>query len=642
MRKRLFQVRKLTCSFKIQRLGIIMKVMSFSFPVSSSPSPTPPAYDLQLHKFSFIDRLKTCKSLEELRQIHTQIIKSNFHQTQLLYTTIISSCSVFHTSYPDYALSAFQHLLNPTIDDYNAIIRCFSNSKSNSLDGFLLYNEMLRNGLIPNNFTIPFLLKACALSRAIREGMQIHAQSIKLGLVLDVYVKNTLMRVYAVCGVIEAVRKVFDGSPQSDLVSWTTLIQGYVKMGFAQEGIQAFFDMCETNLQADEMTIVIVLSACARLGDPHLGKRIHSYLNENKLNRDVFVGNALVDMYLKCGDVELAHKVFNEMRMKNVVSWNSMISGLTQQGEYKEALSVFRKMQNIGVKPDSVTLVGVLNSCANLGVLEMGKWLHAYMDMNQIRADGFIGNALVDMYTKCGSIDEAFKVFEGMRHKDVYTFTAMIVGFAMNGQGLSALDLFSEMPKMGIKPDEVTFVGVLSACSHLGLVEEGLKHFESMSTVYNLVPQAEHYGCVVDLFGRSGLVREAEEFVRNMPVEPDEFIWGALLSSCRLHGYVELGRSVMEELIKIEPEKDGAYILMSNLYSSANRWGDALQVRKIMKQRRMKKIPGCSSIELGGVVYEFQKGDKSHPKSKEIYLLLDDITNHIKDYGHSMLANVLS
>ncbi|XP_059651741.1 pentatricopeptide repeat-containing protein At1g08070, chloroplastic-like [Cornus florida] len=620
---------------KIHGIG---KLMSFS----SSFFTTPHAHNFNFQNFSLLHTLESCKSIRQLKQIHSQIIKTSPNLlTQFIYSKILSICSVSPDTDLSYAHSIFAQLSHPNITSYNAIIRCFSGTKNdtNPLNVLLLYRELLTKGLVPDNYTYPFLLKACAQSRALRLGKLVHAHAIKNGLVLDVYVMNTLMRLYAVCGIIGGVQKVFDESSQRDLVSWTTLIQGYVKMGFWKEGIRVFLEMCEVKLRADEMTMVIVLSACANIGDLSLGRKIHSYIHDNNVKLDVYIGNALVDMYLKCGDVGFARKVFNEMPLKNVVSWNSMISGLAQQGEFKEALDVFRKMQSRGVKPDDVTLVAVLNSCANLGLLELGKWIHTYVDKNRIKADGFIGNALVDMYAKCGSIDEAFRVFEGMKCRDVYTYTAMIVGLAMHGQGKRALDLFFEMPKVGVEPDGVTFVGVLTACSHEGLAEEGYEHFEDMTRVYNLEPQTEHYGCMVDLLGRAGLISEAEEFIANMPIEPDAFVWGALLGACRIHGKVELAESVMENLVKVEPEKDGAYILMSNIYSSANRWRDALKLRKAMKGRNMKKTPGCSSIEVNGKVHEFRKGDKAHPKAEEIYILLDEMRSHLKDGGHLTLSD---
>ena len=567
-----------------------------------------------------------------------------FPETQLPFSTkLCALCTQSFLIDPRYALSLLAQLRTPDLPLYNAIIRGLSISNNGSIEGLVVYKEMLSKGIVPDNYTIPFVLKACAESGAVREGEEVHGQAIKMGLASDVYVSNTLMRMYAVCYVIRSARKVFDLSPQRDLVSWTTMIQVYVKTGFAREGIGLFFEMYRENLQADGMTLVIVLSACARLGGLRLGRKLHRYIISNSnVNLDVFVGNALVDMYLKCGAANFARKVFQEMPVKNVVSWNSMISGLAQKGEFKESLSMFRKMQRLGVKPDDVTLVAVLNSCANLGVLELGKWVHAYIDRYQIKADGFIGNALVDMYAKCGSLDQAYWVFQGMNHKDVYSYTAMIVGFAMHGQGGKALELFSEMPKMGIQPDEVTFVGVLTACSHVGLVEEGRKYFENMSIIYNLRPQLEHYGCMVDLLGRAGLINEAEEFIRKMPIEPDAFVLGALLGACKIHGKVEIGERVMKKIEKIEPRKDGAYVLMSNIYSSANRWRDALKLRKAMKERNLMKTPGCSSIELDGVIHEFQKGDKSHPNTKEIYKLLGEITNHLKNSGLLPHTSLLS
>ncbi|XAR63337.1 hypothetical protein NMG60_11023243 [Bertholletia excelsa] len=588
--------------------------MSFSSSYSSSCIAC--ASYINSREISILHRLQSCKSTREIKQLQSYIIKTiPALQTQLIYSKIVSACSLCSDSDPGYVNSIFRQISDPTITLYNAIIRCFSGCKNgkDSLTAFLLYGDLLARGLVPDNYTYPFVLRACAQSRALREGEVVHAHVIKNGLIFDLYVINTLIRMYAVCGFIGAAQKIFDESTRRDLVSWTTLIQGYVKVGFWKEGVKSFLDMCENGFEADEMTMVTVLSACASLGDITLGRKIHRYMHDHKVNVDVFVGNALVDMYLKCGDPDLARKVFNEMPVKNVVSWNSMILGLARQGEFKEALQVFRKMQRHGVKPDDVTLVGVLNSSANLGMLELGKWHW-----------------------------EAVGVFNCMKYKDVYSYTALIVGLAMHGQGQKALDLFNEMPKMGIKPDDVTYVGVLMACSHVGLVEEGRKHFSDMSTVYDLEPQTEHYGCMVDLLGRAGLMSEAEDFIKSMPIEPDAFVWGALLGACRIHGKVELAETIMEKLVKIEPERDGAYVLMSNIYSSANKWRDAIKLRKEMKERKMKKTPGCSSIELDGVVHEFRKGDKSHPQTKEIYVLLDEMMIHLKSAGQWVCTDAFS
>lgn len=577
-------------------------------------------------------RLESSKSVGQLKQFHAFIIKTGSpqHQTQILYDKIISLSRGNEIE----NLS----LQNPQVYLYNFIIQCLSNA--NPLEAIALYREMLIKGLLPNTYTLPYVLKACWQSQSLRVGQQVHAYSMKTALLSNVYVFNTLMRLYAVCGLIKAVHKLFHfrqhPQAQRDLVSWTTLIQAYVKMDYPTEAILSFFDMCQANIRPDGMILVIVLSACSKLGDLSLGIKIHRYITDNHFNLspDVFIHNALIDMYLKCGNIPSARKVFDEMPVKNVVSWNSMIAGLTHRGQFKEALDIFRRMQGLGLKPDDFTLVCVLNSCANIGWLELGKWVHTYLDKNHINTDGFIGNALVDMYAKCGRIDQAFGVFRSMKCRDVYSYTAMIVGLAIHGKAWKALDIFSEMSQVGIEPDEVTFVGVLSACSHAGLVEEGCKHFLDMSRVYNLQPQTEHYGCMVDLFGRAGLIREALDLIKSMPLVPDAFVWGALLGACKIHAKVELAEIVMENLVRFEPEGDGAYILMTNIYSSKNRWKEALKLRKKMKERKVKKTPGCSLVEVYGEFYEFRKGDKSHPKTLEIYKLLDEIMHQSKNHGY--------
>ncbi|CAK7344757.1 unnamed protein product [Dovyalis caffra] len=619
-----------------------MATLSSSTPFSASK--TPQAHNLNSSReFSLLSKLHSCKSVSQLKQIHAFIIKTPKTSTHHIYAKklIYSLLQLQHSFSPNdknltYAYSLVKQWEKPDVYAYNAIIqRLSSTSSKNSMQSFHLYQEMLIKGIFPDAYTIPYVLKACSQSLALREGQQIHSHCIKMLFVENVYVNNTLMRLYAVCGMLDAVEKLFEQGPVRDLVSWTTLIQAYLKMGFPKDAVLAFFRMCQTNLRPDNKMLVVVLSACSRLGDLSLGRKIHEYMDHLKVNvnSDVFLGNALVDMYLKCREAGLARQMFDKMPVKNVVSWNSMISGLAHQGQFKEALDVFRWMQKVGLKPDDVTLVAVLNSCANLGMLELGKWVHAYIDKSHIKADGFIGNALVDMYAKSGSIDQAFGVFQAMKFRDVYSYTAMIVGLAMHGEVESALNIFSEMPRMGIRPDEVTFVGVLSACSHAGLVKEGWRYFEDISKVYNLEPQAEHYGCVVDLLGRAGLISEAQQFIQNMPIAPDAFVWGALLGACKMYAKVELGENIMEKLLEVEPRKDGAYTLMSNMYSSANRWRDALKWRKAMKERKIKKTPGCSSIEVDGLVHEFRKGEKAHPKVKELYKLLEAMNGHLRNYG---------
>nr|XP_025886909.1 pentatricopeptide repeat-containing protein At1g08070, chloroplastic isoform X1 [Solanum lycopersicum]XP_025886912.1 pentatricopeptide repeat-containing protein At1g08070, chloroplastic isoform X1 [Solanum lycopersicum]XP_025886913.1 pentatricopeptide repeat-containing protein At1g08070, chloroplastic isoform X1 [Solanum lycopersicum] len=580
---------------------------------------------------SVFPKLHTSKSIKKFNYLITKT-SSLQHTQQPLYAKIIFLCS---SSIPSkdmsYIHSLFTQIYEPDIDVYNSIMRCVLSTKckENALLGFVMYVEMMCKGLDLDKYTYPLVIKACVELRELRYGRLVHAHVIKNGFALDLYVVNNLMRLYGVCGCVGSVRKVFDRSPVRDLVSWTILIQGYVDNGYWKEGVDLFFEMVDDGLRADERMMVVVISACAKLGDSRLGKKLHKYVQSHKLNFDVFLGNALVDMYLKCGERDVALDVFREMPMRNVISWNTVISGLAQRREFKQALSAFIEMQDQGVKPDENTLVGVLNCCSSLGALEVGKWVHRYIDRNRIQLAGFVGNALVDLYAKCGSMDDALRVFGSMATKDVYSYTSVIVGLATHGKARMALKFFYEMLDIGIKPNEVTFVGVLTACSHGGLVEEGHNFFTDMWRVHKLKPRIEHYGCMVDLLGRAGLIDEAMEFVKHMPIEPDASIWGSILAACRIQGKVELAEHVTEILVNMESEKDGTYTLMSNTYASVSKWKDALEVRKAMKRQKIKKVPGCSSIELDGVVSEFRRCDKAHPRSKDIYAMVEQLTFHL-------------
>ncbi|CAL9773973.1 unnamed protein product [Musa acuminata subsp. burmannicoides] len=594
--------------------------MAFS-PSALSPS-TPP---LQLpHK------LDTIRSMDELKQIQAAILKTPSLQSPPLLAKILSFCALSSSPHIAHARSLLAHIDNPSLLMYNTVFHSLSRTNRSLVSiSIMFYEDMLEKDLRPDSFTFPYLLKLFANSQALQAGEALHAHAIKMGLDANVYVRNNLMSLYAVCGEVRSIQKLFDGFPEKDLVSWTTLISGYTKAGLAKKAVKVFEEMMSENLRADGVTMVAVLSACAELGDLELGRNLHRYIGARQIDMDVFVGNALVDMYSKCGDVDSAYQLFNEMPVRNVVSWNSIISGLVNNKEFKQALELFRQMQRQGIEPDAFTLVGVLNSCASLGALELGQWVHAYINRNGIEADGITGNALVDMYSKCGRIDRAMEVFGGMAHKDVYTYTSMIVGLAMHGRGEEALELFAAMSSAGVKPNEVTFVGVLSACSHAGLVDVGLRHFESMSAVYGLVPQIEHYGCVVDMFGRAGRLDKAQDLISSMPMEPDAFIWGSLLGACRNHGDVALGETVAKLLLDVEPQEEGAYVLMSNLYTAGNRRSDGLRMRKAMRANKVRKTPGCSLIEIDGVIHEFRKGEELHPQAKEVYAMVDEFAHRL-------------
>lgn len=367
-----------------------------------------------------------------------------------------------------------------------------------------------------------------------------------------------------------------------------------------------------------------------------MGEGIHGVVCKQEFELNSVVGNALMDMYVKCECLEAAKRVFDEIPQRDIMSWTSMISGLVRCKRPKEALELFRIMQVSGVEPDKVVLATVLSACASLGALDYGRWVHEYIERRGIESDAHIGTAMVDMYAKCGCLDTALQTFHGMHNKNVYSWNALLGGLAMHGRGEEALDHFTQMVKAGMRPNEVTFLAVFSACCHSGLVEEGRRYFDDMTGVYNLAPKIEHYGCMVDLLGRAGLLREALDLVRAMPMQPDVLIWGAMLSACKAHGDVKLSRQILGNLLELRSHDSGVYVLLSNIFATNDRWEDATRLRRLMKAKGIRKAPGSSVVEVNGQTHEFLAGDSDHSQHGEIYVVLDILMKAVHLEGYAL------
>lgn len=348
--------------------------------------------------------------------------------------------------------------------------------------------------------------------------------------------------------------------------------------------------------------------------------------------------NSLITANVKLGLIENARKLFDEAPERNVISWSTMINGYVKCGEYREAIGLFREMQLLemdGVRPNEFTMSSVLSACGRLGALEHGKWVHAYIDRCGMKVDVVLGTALIDMYAKCGSIERARCVFSELgSSKDVMAWSAMISGLAMHGHREECLGLFSQMQDCGVRPNAITFLGVLCACVHAGLVNEGRQYFKRMSEEFGITPLIQHYGCIVDLYGRAGLIEEAWDVVKSMPMKPDVLVWGALLSGSRMCGNIEMCEFAIKQLIELEPMNSGAYVLLSNVYAKMGRWDAVRCVRGLMEAKGIKKVPGCSLVEVEGVLHEFFVGDESHPESRDIYLMLGEIMRRLKMEGY--------
>ncbi|CAM0876980.1 unnamed protein product [Alopecurus aequalis] len=580
-------------------------------------------------------------ALRDVPQLHAALLKSGELTTSpesfrsFLEATALPSpaTSPAHLSY---AVRLFRLGPHPPLSAplYNILIRAFFRA-GHPEDALHLFVEMLGAAdVCPDQHTIANTVKSCARMYALATGCGIQAYAVKRGFMVDRFVLNSLIHMYASCGDTVAAQVLFNTVEEKGVVTWNAMIAGYFKNGDWKEVAEMFKGMLDVQAPFDEVTLVSVATACGRIGDAKLGGWIGVYAEEKGMVRNRNLATALVDMFAKCGELDKARGMFDRMHSRDVVAWSAMISGYTQADRCQEALTIFSEMQATNVNPNDVTLVSVLSACAVLGALETGKWVHSYIRRKGLPLTVTLGTALVDFYAKCGCIEDAAKAFESMPLRNSWTWTALIKGMASNGRGREALEVFSSMREADIEPTDVTFIGVLLACSHSCLVEDGRRYFESMTQDYGIPPRIEHYGCMVDLLGRAGLIDEAYQFIRNMPIEPNAVVWRALLSACTVHKNVEIGEEALKQIIPLDPCHSGNYVLLSNTYASVGQWKDAAMIRNEMKERGVEKIPGCSLIELDGTIFEFFAEDCDHPQSREIYEKVDEVIENIKMAGY--------
>ncbi|XP_038889932.1 pentatricopeptide repeat-containing protein At4g38010 [Benincasa hispida] len=573
-------------------------------------------------KWVLLHSVEDCKNLRIFRQIHAQLVTSGLVCDDFVTSKVIEFFANF-VEYGDYACDYLkQGSTRLGSFPFNSLINGYVGELPQL--AVSVYRRMVRDGFVPDMFTFPVLLKACSNFSGSREGRQIHGVVVKLGLLADHYVQNSLICCYGACGDFSCAGRVFDEMLVRDVVSWNSLISGFMKVGHFDEAISLFFRM---DVEPSIATLVSVLAACARKGDLCMGKGIHGVI-ERRFKLNLILGNAMLDMYVKNGCLYEAKKIFDELPTRDIVSWTIMITGLVQSDHPKESLELFSMMRTLGINPDAIILTSVLSACSSLGTLDFGTWVHEYINQRRIKWDVHIGTAIVDMYAKCGCIEMALQIFYNMPKKNTFTWNALLCGLAMHGLVYEALNLFEVMIKSGVKPNEVTFLAILTACCHSGLVNEGRKYFNNMSSqLYNLLPKLEHYGCMIDLFCRAGLLEEAVELARTMPMKPDVLIWGVLLNACKTVGNVDLSHHIRDYILELDPEDSGVFVLLSNISATNERWSDVIRLRRLMKDRGVEKAPGSSVIEVDGKAHEFVAGDISHLQTKEIYKLLSLINS---------------
>ncbi|VVA33697.1 PREDICTED: pentatricopeptide [Prunus dulcis] len=517
---------------------------------------------------------------------------------------------------------------------WNFMIRGYACNEC-SLKALVLYREMLSFGQKADNFTYPFVLKACGDLLLGETGRRVHSEVVVSGLESDIYVANALLAMYSKFGDMGLARMLFDRMLERDLISWNTMISGYVKNNNPRKALEVFEEMGKAGLKADGTTLLGILSACAELLALKLGKEIHAYVVRKSVEiHNEFLTNSLIEMYCNCKSLAYSRRLFDGVKLKDTVSWNSMIRGYEQNGDAFESLRLFCRMIMEGAEVDEVTIITILGACDQINALQFGMSVHSCLVKKGFGANIIVGTALIDMYSKCGSLSCSRRVFDEIPRKNLVAWSAMISGYGAHGRGEEAISCYHELVANNFTPDEGVLTSVLSACSHAGLVNEGKHIFNRMTIEYNVKPGLAHYSCLVDLLGRAGHVDEAYELIKTMEVKPSSDIWAAFLSACRLHKNVKLAEVSAQKVFEMHPKGVGSYICLSNIYASEKRWDDVERVRAMVRSKGLKKPPGCSFVEVDKMVHRFLVGDKSHPQTHDVYAKLKELNLRLTEAGY--------
>ncbi|KAL5708398.1 hypothetical protein ACHQM5_019197 [Ranunculus cassubicifolius] len=599
------------------------KVPTFQHPLSS------------LQCGSLLQSFTNTKSILQGKQLHAYILSCGILLENTYINTKLSAFYAICGSLRE-ARILFDEITLKNSFLWNSMIRGYA-CNGFSVNSLVLYREMLSLGCKPDNFTYPFVIKACGDLLLVETGKRIHCEIVVTGFELDRYVANSLIAMYSNFGDMKIARKLFDKMIIRDLTSWNTTISGYVKNHNSIEGLKVFDLMVNTGVKPDCSTLVSVLPGCTYLEALKQGREIHGYIVKSSIGLfNIDVLNSLIDMYFKCKSRVGAEKLFEKMITRDNVTWNTMISGYTWSGDAYQSLRFFCRMILEGGDPDQVTLVSLLGSCSQISALQFGTSVHSFLVRKGFIKYTILGTALVDMYAKCGNLDCSYRIFNEIPEKTPVSWTAMIGGFGLHGKGREAISVFNEMKVKGMKPDAVTFTTILSACSHAGLVDEGRRIFAQIVQECGCrMPTPEHYSCMVDLLGRAGYLDEAYEFIKSMKIQPSIDVWATLLSACRAKCNVLLAEVAAENIFKLNPKNVGSYILLSNIYASQKKWEEVERVRLMVRDLGLKKPHGCTFIELDKVVHRFLVGDQSHSESKYIYEKLEELRQKIMEAGYT-------
>ncbi|KAL5988595.1 hypothetical protein ACLOJK_026693 [Asimina triloba] len=595
---------------------------------------------VQPDQFAFGSLVSACSGLLDVelgRQVHCHVLKSKFGSDPVVQNALVSMYSKFDRI--ENAFDVFRRIGGKDLISWGSMISGFA-QQGWELESLGLFKEMLQLGVYsPNEFLFGSVFSACGGLLQVEHGKQIHGLSIKFGYGGDHFTGCSLCNMYAKCRNLESARNAFSQIDRPDLASWNAIIAGFAYQEEINEAMFLLSQMRKLGLKPDHITIRCLLCACTSSAALSQGQQIHSYLVKPGLDLNISVCNALLTMYAKCSELSVAFTVFEGMKSnKDLVSWNAILSACVLHNQMDNVFLLTRLMHCSEERLDQISIGTVLSACANLATLEIGNQVHGYSFKTGLAFDLSIVNGLIDMYSKCGSLVDARKLFERMKNRDVVSWSSLIVGYAQFGYGTEALELFSHMQHLGVKPNHVTYVGVLSACSRVGLVDEGCHHYKTMQSDHGILPMMEHCSCMVDLFSRAGCLREAESFINQMPFDPDIIVWKSLLAGCRVHENVEVGKRAAENILKLDPYNSAAHVLLCNIYASSGSWNEVANLRKSMKSKGVMKVPGQSWIKIRDQVHVFSVQDQLHLETDEIYGMLGELQLQITEADYNYPA----
>lgn len=587
-------------------------------------------------------------SLSTAKALHAHMVKSGTNADMFVATSLVNVYMRCGASQD--ARSLFDEMPEKNVVTWTALITGYT-LNSEPVLALHVFVEMLELGRYPSHYTLGGMLNACCAAHDIDVGKQVHGYAIKYGTDTITSMGNSLCRLYTKSGDLESGMKAFKRIPDKNVITWTTMISACAEDENRIElGFRLFLDMLEEGVMPNEYTLTSVMSLCGAKLDMNLGKQVQAFCVKIGCEANLPVKNSTMYLYLRKGETDEAMRLFEEMEDSSIITWNAMIAGYAQIMDSAKddlharsrgflALKLFRDLVRSATKPDLFTFSSILSVCSAMMALEQGEQIHAQTIKTGSLSDVVVNSALVNMYSKCGCIEYATKAFVEMPTRTLVTWTSMISGYSQHGRSQDALQLFEDMILAGAKPNEITFVSVLSACSYAGLVKEAERYFDMMQNVYHIEPLVDHYGCMVDMFVRLGRLDDAFSFIERTGFEPNEAIWSSLVAGCRSHGNMELAFYAADRLLELKPKVIETYVLLLNMYISTSRWRDVARVRKLIKHEDVGVLRDRSWITIRDKVHFFRAEDRTHPRATELYQLLENLLEKAKAVGYEPYQN---